>query len=139
MSRDLASRLRTLSAQASPEACDAMLEAAEELEQADHMMTLSGRVALALQEECMARDVGKIDSPGPTADIADRLPECEEALERAFQDLVERAERAGWDTIEITVALQSLADHHMLAKAENAGTDAMITFANDRRRLLKGD
>ncbi|MGO4336776.1 hypothetical protein AB4037_17875 [Labrys sp. KB_33_2] len=80
-----------------------------------------------------------IAGPRRTSDISDRLLECEEALERAFQDLVEQAERAGWDTIEITLALQSLADHHMLAKAANAGTDAMIAFANDRRRMLKGD
>ena len=80
-----------------------------------------------------------IAGPKRTADISDRLLECEEALERAFQDLVERAERAGWNTIEITVALQSLADHHMLAKAENSGTDAMVAFANERRRMLKGD
>ncbi|WP_454813737.1 hypothetical protein [Labrys neptuniae] len=60
-------------------------------------------------------------------------------MERAFQDLVEHAERAGWDTIEITVALQSLSDHHMLMKAADAGTDAMIAFANERRRMLKGD
>lgn len=80
-----------------------------------------------------------IASPNRTADISDRLLECEEALERSFQDLVERAERAGWDTIEITVALQSLADHHMLMKAADAGTDAMIEFANERRRMLKGD
>ncbi|MFC2248698.1 hypothetical protein ACETRX_03650 [Labrys portucalensis] len=80
-----------------------------------------------------------IAGPKRTADISDRLLECEEALERAFQDLVERAERAGWDTLEIYVALQSLADHHMLMKAADAGTDAMIEFANERRRMLKGD
>ena len=79
-----------------------------------------------------------IAAPRKTADISDRFLDCEEALEHAVQDLIERAERAGWDTIEITVALQSLADHHMLAKAENAGTDAMIAFANERRRMLKG-
>lgn len=74
--------------------------------------------------------------PGPRriSDISDRLLECEEALERAFQDLVERAERAGWDTIEITVALQSLADHHMLATAANAETDWQIAESLKSRR-----
>ena len=73
--------------------------------------------------------------PGPRriSDISDRPLECEEALERAFQDLVERAERAGWDTIEITLALQSLADHHMLAKAANVETDRQIAEALSRR------
>jgi hypothetical protein len=75
-----------------------------------------------------------IAGPKRTADISDRLLECEEALERAFQDLVERAERAGWDTIDITLALQSLADHHMLAKAENAETDRQIAEALRARR-----
>ena len=72
--------------------------------------------------------------PRRISDISDRLLECEEALERSFQDLVERAERAGWDTIEITVALQSLADHHMLAKAETAETDRQIAEALRARR-----
>ncbi|MGJ4855470.1 hypothetical protein ACN6KF_001416 [Labrys sp. La1] len=75
-----------------------------------------------------------IAGPRRISDISDRLLECEEALERAFQDIVERAERAGWDTIEITVALQSLADHHMLMKAADAGTEGMIAFVNERRR-----
>lgn len=75
-----------------------------------------------------------IAGPKRTADISDRLLECEEALERSFQELVERAERAGWDTIEITVALQSLADHHMLGKAETAETDRQIAEAIKGRR-----
>ncbi|WP_448952097.1 hypothetical protein [Labrys neptuniae] len=54
-------------------------------------------------------------------------------MERAFQELVERAERAGWDTLEIYVALQSLADHHMLAKAANAETDRRIAELLNRR------
>ena len=70
-----------------------------------------------------------IPEPRRISDISDRLLECEEALERSFQELVERAERAGWDTIEITVALQSLADHHMLMRAENTETDRQIAEA----------
>ncbi|QEN86851.1 hypothetical protein FZC33_11170 [Labrys sp. KNU-23] len=73
-----------------------------------------------------------IQGPRVDLDISDRLLECEEALERSFQDLVERAELAGWKTIEITCALQSLADHHMLAKAANEETDLQIADALNR-------
>ncbi|MGO4337103.1 hypothetical protein AB4037_19540 [Labrys sp. KB_33_2] len=72
--------------------------------------------------------------PDRRCDISDRLLNCEEALERSFQDLVERAELAGWETIEIAVALQSLADHHMLAKAANEETDRQIAEALRARR-----
>ncbi|WP_313665762.1 hypothetical protein [Shinella sp.] len=45
----------------------------------------------------------------------DRFLLCEQELEAAFQELVWRAVRAGWDEGEACVALASLADHHILA------------------------
>lgn len=76
----------------------------------------------------------QVTLPGPDrrCDISDRLLECEEALERSFQDLVERAEHAGWRTFEIYVALQSLADHHMLMRAANEDTARQIAEALNR-------
>lgn len=67
-----------------------------------------------------------VRGPSRLRDISDRELDCEEALEPAFQDLIRLAESAGWKTLEITVALQSLADHHMLMKAANAETDRQI-------------
>ncbi|MGN8119950.1 hypothetical protein [Labrys sp. 22185] len=67
-----------------------------------------------------------VRSPSHLSDISDRWLDCEEALEPAFQDLVALAEGAGWKVLEITLALQSLADCHMLAQAANGETDRQI-------------
>lgn len=56
----------------------------------------------------------------------DRFLLCEQALETAFQELVWRAVRAGWDEGETCVALASLADHHILAMRYNGEVAASI-------------
>jgi len=50
---------------------------------------------------------------------SDRLTECEEAIEAAFQELVWRAMQAGWDEVEVCTAVAMLADHHILAACDN--------------------
>lgn len=56
----------------------------------------------------------------------DRFLLCEQELEAAFQELVWRAVRAGWDEGEACVALASLADHHILAMQCNEQVAASI-------------
>ncbi len=51
---------------------------------------------------------------------ADRLEDCEQAVEAELQDLVWRAMRAGWDEMEVCTAIATLADHHILAALETA-------------------
>lgn len=62
---------------------------------------------------------------------SDRLIECEEALEAAFQELVWRAMQAGWDEVEVCTAVAMLADHHILSAFENPKT---ITRAKRARK-----
>ena len=75
-----------------------------------------------------------IPSPKRTTDISDRQLCCEEALEVAYKNFVAQAERAGWKALEITIAFQSLADHHMLAIGANAATDRMLAEVLKHRR-----
>ncbi|GAB1584050.1 hypothetical protein PPNSA23_39930 [Phyllobacterium phragmitis] len=65
--------------------------------------------------------MNKDDIPPPKlpADDPDRCLECQEALEIAFQDLIERAVNAGWNEAEACNAIIELADHHALAMIEN--------------------
>ena len=74
-----------------------------------------------------------IASPPPSADISDRSLDCEFALEPAFLALVSVAQAAGWKTMEIDLALVSLADNHMLGETENLRTDQTIQEALRRR------
>ena len=67
-----------------------------------------------------------IAAPKPETDISDRTLDCEFALEPAFQALAEAAERVGWRAEDVASALVNLADCHVLARAANADTDAMI-------------
>ena len=67
-----------------------------------------------------------IPAPKPETDISDGTLDCEFAMEPAFQALAEAAERAGWAAADVASALVNLADNHMLARAANAETDAMI-------------
>lgn len=61
-----------------------------------------------------------IDIPSPKRPLdADRLLECEEALEASFQDLLWRAVHAGWDEEEAANAIASLAEDHALAMLAN--------------------
>jgi hypothetical protein len=74
-----------------------------------------------------------IASPPAGADIPDRSLDCEFALEPAFLALVSVAQAAGWKTLEIDLALMSLADNYMLGETENLRTDQAIQEALRRR------
>lgn len=67
-----------------------------------------------------------IRGPSSSERDEDRFLLCEQALETAFQELVWRAVRAGWDEGETCVALASLADHHILAMERNVSRAASI-------------
>jgi hypothetical protein len=75
-----------------------------------------------------------IAGPSVSADISDRYLDCEFALEAAFLDLVDRAQGAGWQTLEIDAALVRLADNHMLGELENIRTDQAIQEATQRQK-----
>jgi hypothetical protein len=74
-----------------------------------------------------------IHPPGKPLDHPDRFLDCQQALEPAFQNVVERATAAGWEEVEVVAALVTLADHHMLARGENIALDELL--ADLRRRL----
>lgn len=67
-----------------------------------------------------------IVGPLPTEHAEDRFMQCEEALEAAFQTLLWKAMKAGWDEGEACAAIASLADHHILAMRCNERTAASI-------------
>lgn len=74
------------------------------------------------------------DIPSPRKPISlDRLLDCEEALEAKLQALVWEAVQSGWDEIEVCTAIATLADHHILAVAENRKTDTDLTWARKKR------
>ena len=75
-----------------------------------------------------------IAAPKPDADISDRTLDCEFAMEPAFQALAEAAERVGWAPADVASALVNLADNHVLARAANAETDAMIESVRRGKR-----
>jgi hypothetical protein len=76
-----------------------------------------------------------IAGPPASADISDRALDCEFALKPAFLALVGVAQNAGWNSLEIDLALVSLADNHMLGEMENAGTDQATQKAPRRLKL----
>ena len=78
-----------------------------------------------------------IAGPPATADISDRALDCEFALEPAFLALVGVAQNAGWKSLEIDLALMSLADNHMLGQMENTKTDLAIKEALQRLKLKR--
>lgn len=63
---------------------------------------------------------------------ADRLTDCQEAVEGELQDLVWRAIQAGWDEVEVCTALATLADHHILAIMEHRKTAVGATWATKK-------
>lgn len=56
----------------------------------------------------------QIHSPSRPADQPYRLLDCQQAIELAFQDLVEKAARQGWSEEEILDALMELAEYRLL-------------------------
>ena len=52
--------------------------------------------------------------PAHPAAYADRLVDCEFALDSLFEEMLNQALAAGWEPAETCVAICSLADHQML-------------------------
>lgn len=75
--------------------------------------------------------MSEIPSP-QSPDTPDRLIECEQALEAAFQELISRAVQAGWDEEEASTALAMLADNHVLAIEENRRMEAALKRARTK-------
>ena len=67
-----------------------------------------------------------IDPPKHPANHPNRVLECEEAMELAFQELARQAEAAGWSGDEVADALLSVAENHFLGRVAEAETNAAI-------------
>lgn len=81
----------------------------------------------------------KIAAPKMDADHPDRHLNCQEAIERSFQDLVDAAMSAGWDEPESVAAIIALAENHMLAKAENDGLNEALRELIGKRQCGPGE
>lgn len=71
--------------------------------------------------------MNSISRPFVTQDDPDRDIRCQDALDWAFRELLDRAVEAGWSERESVAAFLALAESHMLA-----------TVANDDSNLLRG-
>lgn len=71
----------------------------------------------------------EVAPPETDRDHPDRHLSCQEAIEPAFQAVVQMAERSGWGVTEVAAALIDLADNHMLACIANVETAEMIKKA----------
>jgi phosphoribosyl-dephospho-CoA transferase len=60
----------------------------------------------------------EIHSPKTSPGNVERSQECEEALDIAFKELLERATAAGWQEVEIALALADIADAHVMDVAK---------------------
>ena len=60
----------------------------------------------------------EIHSPKTSPGNTERSRECEEALDIAFKELLERATAAGWQEVEIALALADIADAHVMGVAK---------------------
>ncbi|MBB3406095.1 hypothetical protein [Rhizobium sp. BK284] len=63
-----------------------------------------------------------------TTDDPDRNIRCQDALQKAVQELVSAAISAGWSEHEVLLALADLVDHQLLALEANNNTDALIAL-----------
>lgn len=59
----------------------------------------------------------------------DRLIDCQEAIESAFQDLMENVTAAGWGPEEVAASIKQLAWAYLRTLEENAKTEAVIEWA----------
>lgn len=74
-----------------------------------------------------------IQGPSPNGHPKDRFTQCEEALETAFQMLLWKALKAGWDEGETCAAIASLADHHILSRLSTNEVLRRIDSADPNR------
>jgi phosphoribosyl-dephospho-CoA transferase len=64
------------------------------------------------------RIMKEIHSPKTSPGNVERSRECEEALDIAFKELLERATAAGWQEAEIALVLADIADTHVMDVAK---------------------
>ncbi|PZM16233.1 hypothetical protein [Rhizobium tubonense] len=60
----------------------------------------------------------QIHSPKSSPGNIERARECEEALDIAFKELLERAAAAGWQEAEVALVLADIADAHVMDVAK---------------------
>lgn len=72
--------------------------------------------------------MSEISGPDVSIDHPDRNVLCEDAIQSAFQSLIEHAVAAGWSERESVAAVIGLADNHMLSLAANDEADALIAL-----------
>jgi hypothetical protein len=70
-----------------------------------------------------------MNRPAHPAPYADRLIDCEFALETLFDEMLDKALAAGWSSAETCVAMSGLADHHMLKTDANSDVARQIAEA----------
>jgi hypothetical protein len=94
-----------------------------------------GRYAITVNEAVAGCQISQISSPFLSMEIArpsigldhpDRHILCQDAIDAAFSDLLERAAAAGWSEREVVVAVIDLADNRMLSIAANDDTNVLI-------------
>lgn len=72
----------------------------------------------------------KHNGPYPDRDI-----DCQQAIERAFQELMENIVAAGWGPLEISEAIGQLAMSDRLAREDVAGFDAQLAIMSIRAKF----
>jgi hypothetical protein len=76
-----------------------------------------------------------VTTPKRSMNHPDGLLDCEEAMEKAFQAISERAAVAGWSQHKATLRLIGLIQAHIVTMRENEKTEEAIARAR-RRQLL---
>lgn len=90
----------------------------------------AGGSLVRLQERNCHEDATMIKITSPQHPLSqERLLQCEEALEPAFHQLLWAAINAGWDEVEASTAVAMIADHHILALAENQNLERILARA----------
>ncbi|WP_312367046.1 hypothetical protein [Ensifer sp.] len=76
-----------------------------------------------------------VTPPKRPQNYPDRQLDCEEAMEAAFQAVVERAAAAGWSSQETALGLIGLVQAHIHSMRENEKTELAIARARGPRVL----
>lgn len=71
--------------------------------------------------------------PRHNHEYPDRGIDCEFELEPAFQDLVERAQKAGWSAQEAYLAIISLCENHAIGDMQIDALEAVLDEVRVRR------
>jgi hypothetical protein len=74
----------------------------------------------------------KIKPPRRRGRYPDRDIDCQEAIERSFQDLIENVAAAGWGPVETAEGIEHLAMANRMARDENVKVDAALMISQVR-------